>query len=168
ALKTGRLELRSNAVAARVLGDDRGLASGVQYFDRQSRQEYQVRARVVVLGASCIDSTRILLNSKSERYPNGIGNGSDVIGKYLCEQVRSEARAFLPELFGRETTNDDGIGGEHIYMPRFNHRGRKREYLRGFGMQFWGIGCQQGVSSYAHRMPGFGSDLKKEIKRRYP
>ena len=40
------------------------------------------------MGASCVDSTRILLNSKSERYPNGIGNGSDVIGRYLCEQIR--------------------------------------------------------------------------------
>jgi choline dehydrogenase-like flavoprotein len=168
ALKTGHLELKSNAVAARILVDERGLASGVQYFDRHSKQEYQVRGRVVVLGASCIDSTRILLNSKSDKYPNGIGNNSEVIGKYLCEQVRTEARAFLPELFGTETTNDDGIGGEHVYMPRFNHRGRKRDYLRGFGMQFWGIGCQQGVSSYAHRMPGFGSDLKREIKRRYP
>ena len=168
ALKTGRLELLSNAVAARILVDDRGRTSGVQYFDRNSKQEYQVRGRIVVLGASCIDSTRILLNSTSDKHPNGIGNDSDVIGKYLCEQVRTEARAFLPELFGRETTNDDGIGGEHIYMPRFNHRGRKREYLRGFGVQFWGIGCQQGVGSYAWSVPGFGSVLKKEIKRRYP
>src|SRR6185295_8240013 len=145
ALKTGRVELRSNAVAARILVDKKGRASGVQYFDRNSKQEYQVLGKVVVLGASCIDSTRILLNSKSDKYPNGIGNASDVIGRYLCEQVRIEAKAFLPELFGRETTNDDGIGGEHIYMPRFNHRGKKRDYLRGFGVQFWGIGCQGGV-----------------------
>jgi len=168
ALKTGRLELRSNAVAARILVDKKGRASGVQYFDRYSKQEYQVRGRVVVLGASCIDSTRILLNSKSDKYPNGIGNGSDVIGKYLCEQVRIEAKAFLPELFGRETTNDDGIGGEHIYMPRFNHRGRKRDYLRGFGVQFWGIGCQAGAGTYASSVAGFGPALKREIKRRYP
>lgn len=113
-------------------------------------------------------STRILLNSTSDKYANGIGNGSDVIGKYLCEQVRTEARAFLPELFGRETTNDDGIGGEHIYMPRFNHRGRKRDYLRGFGIQFWGIGCQPTATNFAWSVPGFGSSLKKEIKRRYP
>jgi choline dehydrogenase-like flavoprotein len=90
-----------------------------------------------------------------------------VIGKYLCEQVRIEAKAFLPELYGRETTNDDGIGGEHIYMPRFNHRGPKRDYLRGFGVQFWGIGCQPGVN-YGPSVTGFGSGFKKEIKRRYP
>ena len=51
--------------------------------------------------------------------------------------------AFMPELMEGRCTNDDGIGGEHIYMPRFNHRdGRKRDYLRGFGMQFWGCGAQ--------------------------
>jgi choline dehydrogenase-like flavoprotein len=140
----------------------------VQYFDRHSKREYQVRARVVVLGASCIDSTRILLNSKSGIYPNGIGNTSGVIGKYLCEQFRFHARAFLPPLFGQETTNDDGIGGEHIYMPRFNHRdGRRRDYARGFGMQFWGIGCQAGAG-WARGLPGFGQDFKRDVRKRYP
>src|SRR5262245_18984110 len=78
AMKTGKLEIRQNAVVARILADKEGRASGVQYFDRHTKREYQVRARVVALGASCIDSTRILLNSKSEIYPNGIGNTSSV------------------------------------------------------------------------------------------
>ncbi len=168
ALKTGKLEVKNNAVVARILTDKKGRASGVQYFDRNSKQEYQVRARVVVLGASCIDSTRILLNSKSDAYPNGIGNSSDVIGKYLCEQVRIHVKAFLPELFGRETTNEDGIGGAHMYMPRFNHRGKKRDYLRGFGMQFWGSGCQLSANNFAQKFPGFGSDFKTEVRRHYP
>lgn len=168
ALETGRLEIRSNAVVARILADKEGRASGVQYFDRKTKREFQVRARVVVLGASCIDSTRILLNSKSDLYPNGIGNASGVIGKYLTEQVRFHARAFLPELYGRETTNDDGIGGEHIYMPRFNHSdGRMRDYARGYGMQFWGIGCQAGAG-WASGLPGFGPGYKRDVKKRYP
>ena len=121
-----------------------------------------------MLGASCIDSTRILLNSKSSLYPNGIGNGSSVIGKYLCEQVRFHVRGFLPELYGRSASNDDGIGGEHMYMPRFNHRGKPRNYLRGFGSQFWGVGCQAGASHFAKDLPGFGSGFKKEVMRRYP
>jgi choline dehydrogenase-like flavoprotein len=168
AMKTGRLELRSNAVAARILVDDEGRVAGVQYFDRYSQKEYEVRGKVVVLGASCIDSTRILLNSKSRLYPNGIGNSSGVIGKYLCEQVRVTVKAFLPQLYGRSTTNDDGIGGEHIYLPRFNHRGKKRDYLRGFGVQFWGSGCQAGAGHFAGNLPGFGPEFKKEVKRRYP
>ncbi|MDQ3649277.1 MAG: GMC family oxidoreductase [Acidobacteriota bacterium] len=169
ALRTGRLEIRGNSVAARVLVDDKGRASGVQYFDRHTKEERQVRARVVIVGASCIDSTRILLNSKSDAYPSGIGNTSGVIGKYLCEQVRFHVRAFLPALYGRETTNDDGIGGEHIYLPRFNHRGAKRDYLRGFGMQFWGSGCTTpGAGHFAKGLTGFGAAYKKDVRRHYP
>jgi choline dehydrogenase-like flavoprotein len=59
ALETGKLEIRSNAVAARVLVDDRGLAKGVQYFDRKTGVEQEILAKVVVVGASCMDSTRI-------------------------------------------------------------------------------------------------------------
>ena len=88
ALKTGKLELRSNAVVARILVNDKGLAEGVQYFDRQTGREERVYAKVVVMGASAVDTTRILLNSKSTAHPNGLGNGSDVIGRYLCEQLR--------------------------------------------------------------------------------
>jgi choline dehydrogenase-like flavoprotein len=170
ALKTGKLELRSNAVAARILTGDDGLASGVQYFDRHSGAERRVYGKVVVVGASCVDSTRILLNSKSDRHPNGIGNGSDVVGRYLCEQIRMHASGFLPELFDTKPRNDRGIGGEHIYMPRFNHRpGHKRDYLRGFGMQFWNTGSNpDGASHFAPRLPGFGASFKKEVKRRYP
>ncbi|HVQ28545.1 MAG TPA: GMC family oxidoreductase, partial [Vicinamibacteria bacterium] len=170
ALQTGRLEIRSNSVAARVLVDDRGLAKGVQYFDRKTGQERQVFGKVVVMAASCMDSTRILLNSRSERYPNGIGNSNDVIGRYLCEQIRFHARGFLPELKGTASRNDLGIGGEHVYMPRFNHReGRKRDYLRGFGSQFWNTGCSaHGASHFANGLPGFGAPLKANIKRHYP
>lgn len=168
AFKTGKLDVIDNAVVARVLVNDKGLANGIQYFDRRTKEEHKVRARVVIVAASCIDSTRILLNSKSSIYPNGIGNSSDVIGRYLSEQVRFHMYGFVPELIGAPTQNDDGIGGEHIYLPRFNHRdGRKRDYLRGFGMQFWGCGAGTGAS-YGKTLPGFGKDLKTAIKNRYP
>ena len=170
ALQTGRLEIRSNAVAARILVDDRGLANGVQYFDRRSGAEQQVLGKVVVVAASTVDSTRILLNSKSRRHPNGIGNGSDVIGRYLCEQIRLHIRGYLPALAGTPTRNDRGISGEHIYMPRFNHRpGHKRDYLRGFGAQFWNSGASAGgAHAGSESVPGFGVALKREIKRRHP
>jgi choline dehydrogenase-like flavoprotein len=169
AIRTKKLEIRSNAVAARVLVDDAGRAKGVQYFDRQSGREQQVLGKVVVVAASCVDSTRILLNSTSERYPNGIGNSSDVVGRYLCEQFRFHVRGFLPELYGQKWQSDRGIG-EHIYLPRFNDRPEhKRDYLRGFGMQFWNTGRRSfGVDHYAHRLGGFGADLKREITTRYP
>ena len=170
ALRTGKLEIRSNAVAARIMVDDRGLANGVQYFDRKSGAERQVLGKVVVLGASCVDSTRILLNSKSEKHQNGIGNGSDVVGRYLCEQIRINVKGLLPVLEGGPTRNDRGIGGEHVYLPRFNHKpGHQRDYLRGFGVQFWNTGCSpDGVDHFAHGLPGFGASLKGAIKRKYP
>jgi choline dehydrogenase-like flavoprotein len=168
AMQTGRLTIVDNAVAGRILVDDKGQASGVQYFDRHTKEEHRVLAKRVVVAASCVDSTRLLLNSKSERYPNGIANSNDVIGRYLTEQVRFHMYGFVPELLGTSAVNDDGIGGEHIYMPRFNHRdGRKRDYLRGFGSQFWGTGAQDSAS-FAKQVPGFGLDFKKAVKRRYP
>ncbi len=169
ALQTGRLKIISNAVVARITVDPKtGKADGVQYFHRHTKQEEHVRAKVVVLGASTVDSTRILLNSKSDIYPNGIGNTSGVIGKYFTEQFRFHVTAFLPHLYGRATTDDRGIGGEHIYMPRFNNRdGRKRDYARGFGMQFWSSGCQSNAS-WARSLPGFGADFKREVLKRYP
>ena len=83
------------------------------------------------------------------------------------EQFRFHVQTFLPHLYGRPTSHDSGIGGEHIYMPRFNHRGAKRDYARGFGMQFWSSGCQNNAS-FAKNLPGFGGDFKKDVLRRYP
>lgn len=171
ALKTGKLEIRSNAVVARILVDDNGLAKGVQYFDRKTGAEREVLGKVVVMGASCVDTTRILLNSTSRQHPNGIGNGQDVIGRYLCEQVRFHARGFMPSLYGSATRDDRGIGGEHTYMPRFNHRDghRRTGYIRGFGMQMWNTGCSaEGAGHFAGRLPGFGAGFKAEVRKRYP
>jgi choline dehydrogenase-like flavoprotein len=169
ALDTGKLELRSNAVVARVLVDDNGLARGVQYFDRETGEEHEVLGKIVVMGASAVDSTRILLNSKSRQYPNGIGNGSDVIGRYLCEQIRVHVSGFLPQLYGNAIQNDLGAGGAHIYVPRYNHRLSNLDYIRGFGMQFWNSGClPSNLPKVGGDLDGFGAGLKREIKRRYP
>ena len=167
AMETGNLEIVENAVVGRVFVNDEGLANGVQYFSRYTGKEHVVPAKRVVMAASCVDSTRILLNSKSRQHPNGIGNGCGVIGKYLCDQVRFHMPAFAPQLMGRPTTNDDGISGGHIYLPRFDKPGDKRDYLRGYGVQFWGGGCQNNAS-FAKKLPGFGLDFKESVKQRYP
>ncbi|MFN0106564.1 MAG: GMC oxidoreductase [Bryobacteraceae bacterium] len=160
--KTGNLKIVDNAVVAHIILGDNGLANGVRYFDRYSKAERIVYGKRIILGASCVDSTRILLNSR-------IGNSSGVIGNYLCEQVRFHMYGFVPELMGTKPLNDDGIGGEHIYLPRYNARdGRKRDYLRGFGSQFWGSGSQAGVGNWPKQLEGFGLEYKKAVKRRYP
>jgi choline dehydrogenase-like flavoprotein len=141
-------------VASRVLDGDDGKARGVEYFDRVTGERHEVRARVVVVAASCIDSTRILLNSKSARYPNGIGNSADVIGRYLCEQIRFHLTGFVPDLMGTATRNDDGIGGAHIYMPLgMRGIGRRRvvETDARFreGIQSWGKEALPGAGGHA-------------------
>ena len=114
--------------SARILVDDKGLAEGVQYFDRKTGAEHRVLGKVVVIGASASTRPASCSTRSPTQYPNGIGNGSDVIGRYLCEQIRVHVRGFLPRSSGTPTRNDRGIGGEHIYMPRFNHRaGRTRD-----------------------------------------
>ena len=148
--------------------DNEGRANAVQYFDRETGEEHQVRARTVVVGASCMDSTRILLNSQSERHPNGLGNGSDQLGRNYCEQVRTHVRGFLPQLFDAEYSNDDGISSAHIYIPRFNHRLGKLPYLRGFGIQAWASGCLTTGETVASRVGGFGEAFKREVRKKYP
>ena len=73
ALKTGNLELDLQCNGAEVLTDKNGLATGVSYVDKETLQEYQVKAKTVVLGASSCETARIMLNSKSQVYPNGLG-----------------------------------------------------------------------------------------------
>jgi len=167
AFATGKLELRENAIVSHVLTDEDGAASGVRYFERLTGAERTVAAKRVVVAASAVDSTRILLNSKSSAHPNGIGNASDVIGRYLCEQFRFHVYAFAPQLYGRPATNDDGISGGHIYIPRFESPEEKRDYMRGFGIQLWGIGCGSNAQ-FAKRMSGFGLDFKRDVRKSYP
>ena len=167
ALETGNLEIVENAIVSRILTDDEGVANKVQYFNRLTGKEVQIPAKRVIVAASAVDSTRILLNSESRHHPNGLGNGSDVIGRYLVEQFRFHVEAYAPQLFGAKATNDDGISGAHIYLPRFEDSDEKRGYLRGWGMQFWGSGCKSSVP-WAKTRPGFGKDFKNDVKNRYP
>ena len=167
ALGTGRLDLVENALVEEILVNDDGLASGVRYFDRQTGSERTVPARSVVVAASTVDSTRLLLNSKSRQHPNGLGNGSDVIGRYLVEQFRLQVQAFAPELVGAPSSNDDGISGGHIYIPRFEPTDEARGYLRGFGIPVTGVGCAP-HARFAKSVDGFGLDYKRAVKDLYP
>ncbi len=167
AMASGKLEIRDNAVVSHVTTGANGLADGVHYFDRKTGASREVKARVVIMAASCVDSTRILLNSKSARHPNGIANSNDVIGRYLCEQTRFHIYGFVPELMGKKPMNDDGIGGEHIYMPRWRGQSKSRKYLRGYGSQFWNTGAHPNAF-FAKQLPGFGKGYKENVRRHFP
>ena len=98
---TRNLELRTNALAKNVLVDENGHAAGVAYIDRKTKQEVEVYGRAVVVAASCIESARIMLNSKSRQWPNGIANSSGQLGRNLCDHLYGEpARGYLPQLAG--------------------------------------------------------------------
>jgi choline dehydrogenase-like flavoprotein len=161
--------LQTNAVVHTVLMDrDTGKARGVTYIDVESRQQYEARAKAVVLGASMVESIRILLNSKDRAYPQGLANSSGTLGKYLMEHVAfDDVPAFLPQLAGRPSTNDDGPGESCLYIPRFNygHKDQKK-FLRGYRLMFY-TGCGMGPGVGAE-LAGFGASYKKRIKELYP
>jgi len=87
--KTGHFELRTNAIAKNVLVDDKGRAKGVAYVDRNTRQEVEVYGKTVVLAASCLETAKIMLNSKSRHWPTGIANSR---GELWAQSLRSSLR----------------------------------------------------------------------------
>ncbi|HEV3484664.1 MAG TPA: GMC family oxidoreductase, partial [Vicinamibacterales bacterium] len=116
AMGTGRVEVVANAMARELIPDNTGKVSAVSYIDKTSGQERQVRCRTVVLAASACESARLLLNSKSSRYPQGLANGSGTVGRYLMDTVGFSMSARVPALSGMPRYNSDGYGS-HIYVP---------------------------------------------------
>src|SRR5204863_4899365 len=113
----GKLRIITNAMAREVLTDERGLATGVSYVNRSDRRDYAVRARIVVLAASACESARLLLNSKSGRFPDGLANSSGVVGKYLTDSTGLTVTGYIPKLADGVAHNEDGVGGMHLYFP---------------------------------------------------
>lgn len=151
AMKTGNIDIVSDAMAREVLTNKEGLATGVSYVNKNDMMEYQVNGKVVILAASACESARLLLNSKSQRHPNGLANSSDVVGKYLHDSTGASVSGVLPELFGRKRYNEDGVGGMHIYSPWWLDN-KKLDFPRGYHIEYWG-----GQSQPAY---GFGFNIE--------
>jgi choline dehydrogenase-like flavoprotein len=145
ALATGNLDVIANAMARQVVTDDNGKPVGVSYVQKDDLEEYVVKAKVVVLAASACESARLLLNSASEKHPNGLANSSNVVGKYLHDSTGASMRGFLPKLTGRKRYNEDGVGGMHVYTPWWLDN-KKLDFPRGYHIEYWG-----GMG-----MPGYG------------
>ena len=96
-MATGKLRIITNAMAREVVTDESGLATGVSYVNRTDRRDYSVRARIVVLAASACETARLLLNSKSARFPNGLANSSGVVGRYLTDSTGLGVQGHIPE-----------------------------------------------------------------------
>jgi choline dehydrogenase-like flavoprotein len=145
ALATGRLKIVPNAMAREVTVNQKGLANGVSYVDTETMQENHVKAKIVVVAASACESARLLLNSKSSLFPNGLANSSGVVGKYLIDSTGASATGFFPQMMNGVPHNEDGTGGMHLYMPWWLDN-KKLDFPRGYHIEFGG----------GRRMPGFG------------
>jgi choline dehydrogenase-like flavoprotein len=182
AIKTGNVDLITNAMARQVLTNTEGKATGVAYVDKNDMQEYEVDARIVVLAASACESARLMLNSKSAAHPNGLSNSSNVIGKYLHDSTGASMSGILPHLVGRKRYNEDGVGGAHIYSPWWLDnkkldfpRGYHIEYGGGMGMPGYGFGfgMQRTNGKYPGRdgvqkkAGGYGASLKDDYRYFY-
>ena len=117
ALATGNLEVRTDAMVREVTVDARGRATGVHFIDRRTLLDEFAGARVVVLAASACESARILLNSRSSPFPDGLANSSGLVGKYVMDTVGAGVYSHIPALQALPPHNEDGASGIHMYMP---------------------------------------------------
>jgi choline dehydrogenase-like flavoprotein len=152
AIATGRLTLQTNAMAREITVDDRGLANGVLYIDRLTGREHHVPARIVVLAASACESARILLNSRSAKFPQGLANSSGTVGRYLTDSTGVGVTGFIPKLMDWMPHNEDGIQGNHLYIPWWLDN-KKLDFPRGYHVELGG----------GRRMPsaGFGGNIQR-------
>jgi len=163
AMDTGKLTLRTNAIAHEVLVDpNTGRARGVAFVDSQNRRSYEAKAKVVILAASTLESARLLLLSRSRQHPNGLGNSSGHVGHNFCEHVMGPGvTGLVKELVGQPHTLDDGRPGG-FYIPRFrNLQDRQPGFIRGYGFEG---GSGHSIFPAGVNAPGFGAGFKKTVR----
>jgi choline dehydrogenase-like flavoprotein len=161
---TGNLTLRPNATAYEITVDkNTGRASGVSFVDTDSHRSYHAKGRVVIVGASTLESARLLLLSRSSAHPNGLANSSDQVGRNLCEHFMGPSVVgFNKGLVGKPRTNDDGHPGG-FYIPRFrNLTDGGHAFIRGYG--FEGSAGTSMFPATAYSSPGFGEEYKKHVR----
>ncbi|MBM3756601.1 MAG: GMC family oxidoreductase [Acidobacteria bacterium] len=162
AMKTGRLEIRTNAMV-RALETKNGRVDSVVYIDKTTREERRVRARVVVLAASACESARLLLNS------GNLANGSGMVGRNLTDTVGLSVRGQIPALEGLPRHDTDGIRGMHMYIPWWLF-GEKLDFPRGYHVEMGGGFGQPHVGTFhgtASRYQSYGKALKRQIRENY-
>ena len=165
---TGNLTVRPYSIVSEVLSDETSdRARGVRVIDANTREVMEFEARAVILGAGCLESTRILLNSRSRSHPNGLGNSSGVLGCYLSEHIMGiRGSGFIPQRIGTESTLDDGRPVAP-YIPRFrNVTDKHPDFIRGYHFQGGG-GCSE-FPGMASDLPGFGKAFKSSVRKYYP
>jgi choline dehydrogenase-like flavoprotein len=149
ALATSRCTLRTNAVASRVLVDSRTAGvNGVAFVDRRTRRTHEIRARVVVLCASSIESARLLLASATRQHPEGLANSSGAVGRYLMDHTHlTGIRGIMP--LARPVAS-----ASWAYVPCFrNVAGRHPAFVRGYGLQVFTMWRECAVTAFGEMLP---------------
>ena len=172
----GRLDLYVNSMVREVSVDKSGKPNGIVYVNKDDKKEYKINAKVVVLAASACESARILLNSKSPYHENGLGNSSNMVGKYLHDSTGTNNLAFIPDLMNRKTYNEDGMGNMHLYSPWWLDnknldfpRGYHIEIYGGLGAPSYGTGFNFNSlnSFFGIEVGGYGDRVRDEVKKYY-
>jgi choline dehydrogenase-like flavoprotein len=173
ALATGNLDILVNAMVREVELDGSGKAAGVVFVDKTTGKEHRARGRIVVLAASACETVRILLNSKSAQFPQGLANSSGKVGRYLMDTVGASVSGQIPRLENLPPHNEDGAGGIHVYSPWWlyqqQHAG-KVDFARGYhiemgsGRHMPGAGSMSTLSSLSG---GYGQQFKQDMRRYY-
>lgn len=154
ALATGNLTILPNSIVRELTVDrSTGLVNGASFIDRVSKRDYHVGARVVVLGASTLESQRILMNSK-------LGGASGVLGHYIFDQfyVKNVVTAIVPEAKGGNPPR--GLMGGGGYIPRFRNLkpGPAKPFIRGYAYDFG-----SGGTPSPQLLPSYGEAMMKDL-----
>jgi choline dehydrogenase-like flavoprotein len=170
ALKTGKLTIVTGAMARELVVDKSGKVTAVSYVDKATRTEKQIRCRTVMVGASACESARLLLNSKSTLFPNGIANGSGQVGKWLTDTVGYSLSGHIPAMENMPRHNCDGIGGMHVYVPWWLLDKKNKDFPRGYHIEIGGgfsmpqLGMFRSMGS---TMEGYGGAIKAAARQNY-
>jgi len=168
AARTGKFTLVSDAIVSYLLMDRSGRAEGVHYIDRVTREHREAYARVTVVAAGALESTRILLNSQSSSHPQGVGNSAGVLGRYLMDHFTVEgAGGFIPSL---RSSKREAVGRPCGFLiPKYvnadNSHNRNSNFLRGY--RFDGDGSQE-LYGHAFLMPELGDAWRNRVREEIP
>lgn len=158
---TGNLTTITDAIVEGLDHDPAtGKASGVRVINTLTRARTVYRGRIIFLNASTLGTTQILLNSKSEQFPTGIGNSSGVLGHYLSDHLMTGASfGMMPGMLDKSPIGNRPAG---LYMPRFQNVGKKDQpFLRGFGFQG---AAMRANWTRGTMFPGFGAKFKEGLR----
>jgi choline dehydrogenase-like flavoprotein len=172
ALASGKLDIVTDAMVYEVTLDQSGRANGVHFVDKKTGQHQHATARVVVLAASACETARILLNSKSASFPNGLANSTGKVGRYLMDTVGAHLVGQIPLLEDLPPHNEDGADGLHLYTPWWLYKeAAKLGFARGYHIEFGGGRTMPDFSTGADLQwltgGSYGRKFKEDVRRYY-